>query len=1199
MEPTTFGEESRFRVLRRLGEGGMGIVYEAIDDLRRTRVALKTIRAIDPDSLVRFKREFRALQDLHHENLVNLGELFCDAGTWFFTMELVDGEDILGHVRKGAPPGAPPPDYALLRRAVAQLVSGLVTLHASKKVHRDIKPPNVLVRRDGRVVILDLGVVADLEEPVRAAPDGVVGTVAYMAPEQILADEEVGPPCDLYAVGVLLYELLTGLLPFSGSAAAMMSAKVEQVPPPPASRVPGTPADLDALTTALLAQSPADRPTALEVLEVLEGAAQPKEVGSRSSSLFVGREAELGKLRAAYARARGGLATVVAIEGESGVGKSALLSELTRELKAKGNAPLILTGRCRERELIPYKAFDGVFDGVARVLEDPEEREALMPERARLLEQVFPTLFADGGAAPVSESVLGLDPIEQRRRIFDEARALFARMSARRPVVLLIDDLQWADADSFALAQAILRPPSAPPLFVLTTERRRQPGDHPLDVGEGFLRLPLAPLSTSESKILAAALPEASHLDPGKVERLIAESGGHPMFLDALLRFAAEGGAIGGDLRLDDALWVQVQRLDEGARALMALIAVAGFPVSSLVLADAADLDPTTVAVHLASLRHGRFIRGADPSPTDLFEPFHDRVREAVLARTQGTERLQAHSRLAQALLASASVGPERIAAQFHEAGQAAKAAPYALRAAEQAMAAFAFDQAAELYRIALTAPEATSLPASELWRRRGDALAAAGRGADSAHPYLRAAELLPGDAALTLEQRAAEQLLVAGHMAEGRAVVRKVLVAVGIRWPGAPLIALASFLFRRILVRLRQYRFVERPLAEVAPRELLVLDLLWSLAFVLSFVDTVRGGDFQARHLLRALDAGEPLRVARALATEVPYGASIGADGWASTDRLHVQATALAERSGDPWSVGYTTCAGGIASYLAGRFEEAVPRLDRGMALMERLAGTWGLVMRTRQFGCYALAMLGRFRELAARLPGFERDAEAHGDVYGATNLGVGLPHATWLVRDDVARARAVLTQAQRWKAEGFTLEHYYTLFAEVQLALYEGDGALAHRLTEIRWRAFERSFLLRIQSIRFNALYMRGRAALGALAAGLEGDARRAPVAVVRKVVKHFRRSPGTWGEPLGLLLSAGLASASGGDGSSELARAVPLLDRFGLRLHAACARLALGQADAARYFAEEEIPHPERVLRLMLPAARAGSGRSGASG
>jgi serine/threonine protein kinase len=363
-------ETSRFQIVRRLGAGGMGVVFEARDLLRGTRVALKVLRRLGPEALLRFKTEFRALQDLQHPNLVRLDELISDGSQWFLTMELVPGVDFLAHVgvaaaaaddaptltrtlddaeRAGpaAPPGAavssrpPAPrrfDEARLRPALAQLVQGLAALHAAGKVHRDVKPSNVLVTPEGRVVLLDFGVVGD----VRRGPDShIVGTPIYMAPEQAGAGA-VGPAADWYALGLVLYQALTGRLPFGASLLESLELKQRLQPAPPSSVVAGLPEDLDRLCADLLRLDPRSRPDGAEVLRRLS--IEPAAPGPRGR--FVGRRRELDELDVCFAAAREGGGRALLVHGESGAGKTALVGRFLERLDP---AVVVLSGRCCER----------------------------------------------------------------------------------------------------------------------------------------------------------------------------------------------------------------------------------------------------------------------------------------------------------------------------------------------------------------------------------------------------------------------------------------------------------------------------------------------------------------------------------------------------------------------------------------------------------------------------------------------------------------------------------------------------------------------------------------------------------------------------------------------------------------------------------------------------------------------------------
>ena len=374
----------RFQIVRRLGSGGMGMVYEVVDREQHTRLALKTLRTLSADALVRFKREFRVLQGLQHPNLVTLGELFEEGGQWFYTMELVHGAHLLEWVRPSAPvdallasPAVPRvPDGAeqvggarldeqRLRESLAQLGRALEALHRMNKVHRDIKPSNILVTPEGRVVLVDYGLVTDVAPPPDAerSEGDVVGTTAYMAPEQA-ASRKVGPYSDWYAVGVLLYEALTGRQPFAGAPLEVLMNKQRFEPPAPHTLAPAVPADLDALCVELLRIEPAARPVASEIMRRLGAAPPPDEPHAQSPAPpappFVGRSIELQSLEDAFAAVQAGEAVTVCVHGESGVGKSALVRRFVDALKSPPRA-LVLFGRCYERESVPYKALDGVI----------------------------------------------------------------------------------------------------------------------------------------------------------------------------------------------------------------------------------------------------------------------------------------------------------------------------------------------------------------------------------------------------------------------------------------------------------------------------------------------------------------------------------------------------------------------------------------------------------------------------------------------------------------------------------------------------------------------------------------------------------------------------------------------------------------------------------------------------------------------
>ncbi|HTM20268.1 MAG TPA: serine/threonine-protein kinase, partial [Kofleriaceae bacterium] len=270
-----FAGSERFEVTGVLGKGGMGDVFEVHDRHRDMRVAVKTLRTLDPVALYRFKREFRAVAELAHRNIVALYDLFAEGTDWFFTMELVPGAGFIEFVRAGRrlsdreptpTPGVQGElphvhgqvDLGRLRSALGQLAEALVALHDGGLVHRDLKPSNVRITPEGRLVLMDFGIVAERRGPALPA-DHAIGTPPYMAPEQA-GGAPATAASDWYGYGVMLYLALTGRLPFRGSRREVLAAKQERDPPPPSALVRGVPADLDRLCRDLLARDPAQRP---------------------------------------------------------------------------------------------------------------------------------------------------------------------------------------------------------------------------------------------------------------------------------------------------------------------------------------------------------------------------------------------------------------------------------------------------------------------------------------------------------------------------------------------------------------------------------------------------------------------------------------------------------------------------------------------------------------------------------------------------------------------------------------------------------------------------------------------------------------------------------------------------------------------------------------------------------------------------
>ncbi|MDB4970453.1 MAG: Serine/threonine-protein kinase PknA [Myxococcales bacterium] len=1234
-----FEGTSRFQLKRRIGAGGMGVVWEAQDKERLTPVALKTLRTLSPDALLRFKNEFRALQDLSHPNLVALGELIEEGGQWFFTMELVQGTSLLRWVRPydelaaseaevgateaSAPslvsageastvpaipsrvPSAPATtvnsfDEPRLRGAFAQLAQGLEALHARGLVHRDVKPSNVLVTDAGRVVVLDFGVVAE----TASRTDGVVvGTAAYMAPEQA-AGEPVGPAADWYALGTVLYQALTGRLPFEGRREELISRKREAEPPSPRALCPAVPEDLEVLCKQLLRRAPAARPDGPEVLRRL-GVASPSLAVPRTPR-FVGRADELSRLKEALIQSRT-RTTALLVHGESGVGKSAVVRRFVEDLGMPD--AVVLAGRCYERESVHYKAVDGAIDALTRWLSSlwPDEVASLLPREIALVAELFPVLLR----VEAIERVPALrhspeDPPELRTRAFAALRQLLRAIAEKWPLVIAIDDLQWADGDSLALLSELLRPPDAPPLLLVATIRSADENtavEIARRLGHGVRLLPLQPLGPMEARELAAdLLGRAAGEGPLSAAVIAAEAHGHPLFIDELVRHKLSHGATLANppLQLDDALHARIELLDADARRVLELTAVAGAPLQQGTAAVAAANDFSEYSRLTTQLRAQNLVRTSGVHPSDTIEPYHDRVREAVLRHLDAAARKMRHGRLAMALEASKQADAQALALHFAEAGDREKAARYTSVAAEEAARGLAFDRAVTLYRDALALAPAGSASRRQLAVKVGDALANAGRGAEAARALEQAADLhdelvAGGDShaeALTLElrRRAAEQFLRGGHVDLGLAAVRNVLSAVGMSMPESPTGALASLLWNRARLRLRGLGFQPRPASEVPTLLLARLDTSLSIAVGMGLVDTIRGADYQTRSLLLALRAGEPDRIARALAMEAAHSSAGGGRTVKRTARLLAAAGEIAAKSESTTLQALVAATAGITAFLEGRWHAAARDCaDAERMFRDRCIGAAWEADSAQAFSLWALSYLGEMRELSHRVPRAIHEAEERGDLYAATNLRIGELNFIHLAADDIQGARAAAATAMRaWSRQGFHHQHWDNFLAEGTTDLYAGDFIGAWERVERTWPPLKKSLLLMIQLTRIEAVNLRGRAAL---ASGRVDEAAR----MAKKL--HKERMP--WSEALGSVLDGGVAMARGDATAARarLATAIAGFENTEMALWGAVARWQLGRLvggdegatlvrAAEDFMRAQSVRDPGRVAATLAP-------------
>lgn len=1221
MELQPFHGTPRYELRRALGSGTAGVVYEALDRERGALVALKLLHQTDPASLYRFKQEFRALAHLNHPNLVPLYELQHEDDKWFVTMELIDGVDFIRYARD--PAVLARGTAALeerLRPAVRQLAQGIAALHASGTLHRDIKPSNVLVTPGGQVMILDFGLVtkASSKQTFQSYTEDILGTPAYMAPEQGTGGD-VSEATDWYAVGALVYEALTGQPPFSGQFVQVMLEKQRRDPKTPRELVPEVSEDLDLLCRDLLRRDPAARPGEVEVLERL-GSKEARRHTTLTSMApdLVGRGEHLAEMWQAFERVQNEAAVVLYVHGASGMGKTALVRQFLNEVREKHPDVVTLSGRCYAHETVPYKAFDNVIDMLTRYLRSLSYREAatLVPRDVLVLARLFPVLKRVKAVTDARRRVLEIpDSHELRRRAFAALRELLTRMAEDRPLVIFIDDLQWGDFDSAVLLSDVMRPPDPPPLLLIGAYRDEDATTSPLlralrpgapsdttVLGEDVEVRELLPRAAEE---LANQFLSSEEGQTAAAARVIArDSHGNPLFVEELARHVLsqdrESIRASAVSTLDEVLQSRVRELSREARELLEILAVAGRPIELDVARRAADLAAGELAA-FTQLRLGNLARSSGARGDDVIEVWNDRVERAVLATLTQPRRMVHHLRLARELEATARCDAETLAHHFAEAGEPERALDYAAEAAEASARALAFNRAARLFREAIRLGSGDEEKKRRLQTRLAEVLVNAGRGAEAAEVFLDLAEEAPKAESLEMRRRAAHFFLVSGHVDQGLATLGDVLTRIGMKLALGPWTTLFGLLLRRALLWLTGYRFQERDATQVTAEELVRIDACWSAAIGLGVVDTFHGAAFQARHLQLALRAGEPYRVARALALDAAYAATAGARTKRRTDRLLFRTAELARRVGDPHTFGLSTLASGFVAYLQGRFQDANEELQRAEEILrDRCTGvTWELD-NAQLFYLLTLFYLGEVKDLLRCLPIRLKEARERGDLYALTSTETRVSWIARLAEDDPETGREALSEAiARWSQQGFHLQHAWALIGECEIDLYQGKPGSSLELLEAAWPAMGQSYLLRLRTLAVEVRFLRARGHLSAAAALDTAAERRPHLKAAVQDARWIARAKMDWTVPMARLLEAGAAATRGEEepalGLVETAERGFL--RCDMKLHAAAARRRRGQlagGDDGRSLVEradremsgQKIRNPGGFAALLAP-------------
>jgi hypothetical protein len=733
---------NRYRIDAPLGEGGMGVVYSGHDTLLQRPVAIKMLGPafLGPDGARRFLREAQAVARLHHPHIVSIFDAVEEGGTFAIVMERVEGKTLRELL--------PLPLDRLIEMS-AQVLQGLEFAHGQGIVHRDIKPENIIITADGTAKLMDFG-LARSEGRSRMTQTGmIVGTVAYLAPEQALGGQ-VDARSDLYSMGAVLYEAVAGKPPFESDDPVSVITQHINVPPvAPHWHNPAVPQSLENIILKLLAKDPARRfQSAAEVLAALatisaagpptaarpEKLAGPDLVGQIAPGALVGRDVELARLRELVEATVAGRGGVVLVTGPLGVGKTRLAEEAITFARLRGVS--VVSGEAYE-SAPPYEAFARALRDLARGVESETLARRLgdaAPEIAALVPELARQLPRLGAPAPGT-------PEDRKNRLFSGVAQYLGATAVSTPILMLLDDMHLADGATVELLQHVAKRAAAARLLLIVAYRPdeipptpagRLLGQivHGLGREEYCTTLALRPLTEDQVVDLIKVI--ANHRTrPVRFGRRIFEATeGNPYYLEEVIKGLFEQGALYikdgqwstdfDDIRdysmlavpssIRGAVEARLRPLDDETRQILTSAAVIGKQFGFDLLLAVTGRDEPALLNRIEEALRAQLIREIPGAGEDVYEFVQPMLRQVLYDSIPRRRRRLLHRQVGEALetVAGRHVEPylEVLTLHFREADEPDKVLRYARAAAKKAAAVFAYDTAAGYLENARAAAE-------------------------------------------------------------------------------------------------------------------------------------------------------------------------------------------------------------------------------------------------------------------------------------------------------------------------------------------------------------------------------------------------------------------------------------------------------------------------------------------------------------
>ncbi len=724
----------------------MGTVYRAHDATLDRDVAVKVLSStgLGTEGRDRLLNEAQAIAKLSHPNIVSVFDAGEEDSTPYIVMEVIEGASL--HDR-------PPEDMRGIVSVAAQVCAALEHAHSHGVVHRDLKPENVLIAEDGTAKLMDFGIARSVAS--RMTTEGeIVGTVFYLAPEIALGQDFDGR-ADLYSLGVMLYELTTGELPFAqGDPLAVISQHIHASVVPPRAKNEQVPPRLDNLILELMEKSPEDRPaSAGETQKILERSdlLDPEAEGVKEIAVirriargrFVGRDQELMDATGLWNRALAGEGQLLLVSGEPGIGKTRLIRELSTHVEVTGGRSLI--GECESEGGAPYAPFAQI---VRKSLRQGAENGFELPDfvLGDLLD-LAPDLKPYYPDVPPNPK---LEPEAEQQRLFENVVAFCQALSEHSPLMLVIDDAHWADSGSLSLLRH-LASRTRNQRTLLTATYREVELDEAQPFHEALLelnrkrlgtRIKLRRLDQVQTQDMLAAIFDSDEITGEFLEGIFGETEGNPFFIEEVCKALVESGQVfykDGDwdrLSMDEieipqsvrvAIQSRVSKFPQEYQDTLNLAAVLGREFDFDTLAEASDLDEDTLIDALETAEDAQLIEEISGKGGATFSFVHALIPSTLAEGVRTLRRRRLHKRAAAAIEVTRPEDFEDLAYHFEEAGDEDQARIYYTKAGERAAAAFANQEAEDHIRAALELEPADEQRA-DLLSRLADVIGRQGR---------------------------------------------------------------------------------------------------------------------------------------------------------------------------------------------------------------------------------------------------------------------------------------------------------------------------------------------------------------------------------------------------------------------------------------------------------------------------------------